>query len=227
VLEGTHGFFHAFAPSRAPNFTPVLEGLGITWQMTTIAFKPYPCGTMTQPFIDCAVALRSRGVDPEAVVSMTCSVGEGTVHRLWEPLAAKHSPATPYAAKFSTPFCVAVGLLEGRAGFGQFTEDRIHDPAVRRLAAKVSYVIDPNDEYPSNFTGHIRAVMQDGTVAEVRQGHMRGGARAPLSDGEVEAKFLDNAEYGGWSHDQAVAVRDALAGLFRAGSLVGLAGCRG
>jgi 2-methylcitrate dehydratase PrpD len=227
VLEGTHGFFKAFAPSREPDFSPVLDGLGEAWQMSMIAFKPYPCGTMTQPFIDCAIALRARGVDPEAIDHITCNVGEGTVHRLWEPLAVKHRPATPYAAKFSSPFCIAVGLLEGKAGFGQFTEDRISNLAVQRLMSKISYVIDPADEYPRNFTGHIRAVMKDGNVEEIRQGYMRGGARAPLNDAEIAAKYLDNADYGGWSRAQAEALRDGLAGLFGAASMDALAGARG
>ena len=226
VLEGSHGFFKAFAPSRAPDFGPLLDGLGRRWVTPSIAFKPYPCGTMTQPFIDCAIALAQRGVDPERIASVVCNVGEGTVHRLWEPLAAKHRPRTAYAAKFSTPFCVAVGLLERRAGFGQFTEERIHDPAVQRLAAKVSYVVDPLDEYPTNFTGHLRATMEDGSVHELRQDHMRGGARAPLSTGEIEAKFMDNAAYGGWTAAQATGLRDTLLNLFRQADLLGLAGVR-
>ena len=56
-------------------------------------------------------------------------------------------------AKFSTPYCIAVGFLDGKAGLEQFTDERAADPALRALAAKVSYVIDPNDEYPRNFTG--------------------------------------------------------------------------
>ncbi len=77
--------------------------------MITIAFPPYPCGTMMQPFIDCAIELRTRGIDPEPIERITCNVGEGTVHRLWERLAVKHSPVTPYAAKCSSPFCRARG----------------------------------------------------------------------------------------------------------------------
>ena len=137
VLEGTHGFYKAFAPGRAPDFSKLLDGLGQEWVMPSIAFKPYACGTMTQPYIDCAVALARRGIDPEGVAEIVCDVGEGTVHRLWEPLEVKHRPPTPYAAKFSTPFCVAVGVLEQRAGFEQFSESRIHDPAVLALTGKV------------------------------------------------------------------------------------------
>lgn len=231
VLEGRHGFFQAFAPSRMPDFVPVLDGLGQDWLMPSIAFKPYPCGTMTQPFIDCAIRLGTRlasqGVDPERIAAITCQVGEGTVHRLWEPLDAKHRPQTAYAAKFSTPFCIAAGLLDRRAGFGQFTGARIRDPAVLRLAAKIGYVIDPADEYPANFTGHLRATLDDGTVHEIRQPHMRGGARAPLSLAEIEAKFADNAAYGGWRPEEATRLRDAVQDLFRQPASVALAMARG
>lgn len=203
VLEGKHGFFKAFAPSLAPDFRPLLDSLGTRWVMQDIAFKPYACGTMTQPFIDCAIALAQQGVKAEQIRDIVCEVGEGTVHRLWEELAVKHRPPTPYAAKFSTPFCMAVGFFDGRAGFGQFTEARIHDAAVLALAAKISYRIDPANEYPKNFTGHLRATLLDGSVRELRQPYMRGGAHEPLPPRELRAKFADNARYGGW--DEALA----------------------
>lgn len=203
VLDGVHGFYHAFAPSVPPDFAKLLDGLGQRWVIETVAFKPYACGTMTQPFIDCAIKLAESGVRPEDVTDILCNVGEGTVHRLWEPLAVKHHPQTPYAAKFSTPFCMAVGFFDRRAGFAQFTEARIRDAGVLGLAGKVRYEIDPNDEYPRNFTGHLRATLKDGSTREFRQPHMRGGAHAPMTTAEVESKFLDNALYGGW--DQATA----------------------
>jgi 2-methylcitrate dehydratase PrpD len=216
VLDGTHGFYRAFAPSRQPDFAPLLEGLGQRWVMETIAFKPYACGTMTQPFIDCAIELAQAGVQAEEVSEIVCNVGEGTVHRLWEPLAGKHMPPTPYAAKFSTPFCMAVGFHDRRAGFAQFTEERIHDPRVLALAAKIRYVIDPHDEYPRNFSGHLRATLRDGRTIELRQPHMRGGAQAPLAPGELEAKFMDNARYGGWDEGQAERLLRATETLFSA-----------
>ncbi|WP_322101386.1 MmgE/PrpD family protein [Paraburkholderia sp. J41] len=207
VLEGKHGFFKAFAPSRAPDFAPVLDGLGTRWIMETIAFKPYACGTMTQPYIDCAIALAERGVQAAQIREIVCDVGEGTVHRLWEELAVKHRPPTAYAAKFSTPFCMAVGFFDRKAGFEQFTEARIRDAQVLALAAKIRYRIDPENAYPNNFTGHLRATLADGSVIEIRQPHMRGGAHEPLSKDELSAKFFDNVRYGGWDAAQAEAAR--------------------
>ena len=189
VLEGVHGFYRAFAPCREPDFKPLLDGLGRDWVMPAIAFKPYACGTMTQPYIDCAVALAERGVDPAAITDIVCEVGEGTVHRLWEPLASKHRPATPYAAKFSTPFCIAVGVLDRPAGFEQFTEARIHDPAVQALAGRVRYVIDPDNEYPQQL--HRPSAGDDARRHGARAApgpHARRRARPPAASragGEV------------------------------------------
>jgi len=116
VLDGAHGFYRAFAPSVSPRFGALTEGLGARWVTEDLAFKPYACGTMTQPFIDCAIALAESGVGPDEIREIVCEVGEGTVHRLWEPLDVKRRPPTGYAAKFSTPYCMAVGFLDRRAG---------------------------------------------------------------------------------------------------------------
>jgi 2-methylcitrate dehydratase PrpD len=210
VLEGVHGFYKAFAPSKEPDFVPLLDGLGSNWVLQKLAFKPYACGTMTQPFIDCAIELSQSGIKADDIESMVCEVGEGTVHRLWEPLALKHAPPNAYAGKFSTPYCVAVGFLDGKAGFEQFTEARVAEESVRALAAKVSYVIDPDNEYPKNFTGHIRATLKDGSVREARKAHMRGGAHEPLSDLDIATKFRDNAAFGGWTKERIEATEAAL-----------------
>ena len=202
VFEGTHGVYRAFAPSVSPDFGPLLDRLGSRWVMPSVAFKPYACGTMTQPFVDCAIRLAEEGVRAEQVHDVLCEAAAGTVPRLWEPLASKHQPPTPYAAKFSTPFCMAVGFLDRAAGLSQFSDARIHDPAVLALAAKIRYQVDPANQYPRRFTGHLRATLHDGTHREVRQAHLRGGAEAPLSAGELEQKFVDNARYGGWTAGQ-------------------------
>ncbi|HEY4265297.1 MAG TPA: MmgE/PrpD family protein [Micropepsaceae bacterium] len=218
VLEGGHGFYKAFAPSKVPDFQPLLNRLGTEWVLETVAFKPYACGTMTQPFIDCAIELARSGVHAEDIVSLVCEVGEGTVHRLWEPLLQKQAPPNGYAAKFSTPYCIAAGFVDGKAGFEQFTDARVADPKLCALAGKASYVINPDDPYPKNFTGHIRATLRDGTVREVRKAHMRGGAHEPLSEADIMTKFYDNTRFGGWPRAKAAALAEALDRIVAAGS---------
>jgi 2-methylcitrate dehydratase PrpD len=133
---------------------------------------------------------------------------------LWEPLAAKQRPPNGYAAKFATPFLLATGFVHGGVGLDAFTEKAVHDGDVLALAAKVRYVIDPDNPYPNNFTGHIRAVLNDGTVIEERQPHFRGGAHEPLTRADLEEKFALNARHGGWDAQRSAAVLELLAGLY-------------
>jgi 2-methylcitrate dehydratase PrpD len=214
VFEGTHGLFNGFAHTTEGNYAKLLQGFGKDWVGETLAFKPFACGTMTHPYIDCAIRLAKRGVKAEDILSLVCEVGEGTVHRLWEPLAFKQAPPNAYAAKFSTPFCIAVGFRTGDAGLAAFTDETALDPGIRALAAKVSYVIDPDNPYPANFTGHIRATLRDGTIIEERQPHFRGGAHEPLSAEAIEAKFFANAAFGGWTRDRAAAACALALGIF-------------
>ncbi len=219
VFEGSHGFFKAFAPSKTPDFAQLTVGLGEVWVGADLAFKPYACGTMTQPYVDCSIRLAAMGVTAEEIESLVCEVGEGTVHRLWEPLALKQDPPNGYAAKFSTPDCIAAGFIAGEAGLAVFEDAAIREPRRRALARKVSYVVDPANPYPRNYTGHIRATLKDGRVIEVRQPHMRGGAHQPLDDAEIVAKYRANCAFGGWAPRRAEALLRALERLALGGSL--------
>jgi 2-methylcitrate dehydratase PrpD len=205
VFEGTHGLFHGFAHTTDGNYDALLGDFGTRWATEALAFKPYPCGTMTHPYIDCARRLAARGVSPEDVAEIVCDVGEGTVHRLWEPLAAKQRPANGYAGKFSQPYCVATALVRRNVGLGDFTDAAVQDARVLALAAKVRYRIDPANPYPDEFTGHVRATLGDGSVLEERQPHFRGGAKEPLTRADIEDKFALNCHHGGWDDGKAKA----------------------
>jgi len=226
VFEGKHGFFSGFAPDTPPNFDRLTTELGARWEIERIAFKPYACGTICQPFIDCALELARKNIQAGDIADILCEVGEGSVHRLWEPLAEKHQPATPYAAKFSVPYCLAVGFIEGNAGLSQFTEERINDPSVLKLAGKIRYVIDPQNEYPRNFSGHLRATLRDGSVHEVRQPCLRGGIQAPLTYADLTAKFEANTEFGGWDNALTDQLRSFCEKIERMPDLDGLANFR-
>jgi 2-methylcitrate dehydratase PrpD len=210
VLEGEHGFFHAFANTGAGNFAAMLDGAGERWLAAAIAFKPYACGTMAHPYIDCAKKLVAAGLRPDQIEAIECETAEGIVHRLWEPLAAKQQPPNGYAAKFSIPYAIAVGMLRGDAGLLDYEEAVVHEPAVRALAAKTRYVIDPGNPYPNQFTGHVRVTLRNGEVREARQGHFRGGVLEPLSPADLEAKFRANCVVGGWTPEQAGTALTAL-----------------
>ncbi|MGC1562571.1 MAG: MmgE/PrpD family protein [Bradyrhizobium sp.] len=215
VFEGVHGLFHGFAHTTEGDYDALTGDFGVRWVTDTLAFKPYPCGTMAQPYIDCARRLAARGIKPEDVEAILCEVAEGTVHRLWEPLSDKQRPRNGYAAKFAVPYLLATGFVHGGVGLGAFTEAAINDARVLALASTVKFVIDPDNPYPNNYTGHVRATLKDGRVVEERQPHLRGGAHEPLTRQDVTDKFALNAQHGGWSRSQSEAALKLLAGLYR------------
>ncbi len=196
VFEGSHGFYRAFGgevpdPGRLASLA---DGLGRDWAILRLMFKAYPCGSINQPYMDCAARIRSTpGFDPAAIREVVCRTAEGPVHRLWEPLAEKRRPATGYGAKFSLPYCLALVLVEGEARVEGFSEAKIRDPRLLALAEKVRYVVDPTLPYPRRFTGHVQVTLADGRVLEESQDAPRGGPEQPLGREELRAKFRANA----------------------------------
>ena len=113
------------------------------------------------------------------------------------------------------PYLLATGFVHGGVGLGAFTAQAISETSVLALAAKVKYVIDPDNPYPNNYTGHLKATMKDGSVIEERQPHLRGGAQEPLTRHDVIDKFLLNAKHGGWDRAQSDIALELLAGILR------------
>jgi 2-methylcitrate dehydratase PrpD len=193
VFEGQHGFYRAFGGADEYPFEKFNE-LGRTWEIPKLTFKSYPCGSISHPYMDCALTLKQKyAVASERVAEIVCRTAEGPVHRLWEPLADKQRPTSSYGAKFSLPYSIAVMLIRGRAGLEEFSDEAIRDPEVLSLAKKVRYELDPTINYPRHFSGHVKIVLADGGILEENQPHPRGGLESPLPPEEIERKFRANA----------------------------------
>ena len=195
VFEGEHGFYRAFAGGfDARRLEELLASLGREWELERLTFKPYPCGSIAHPYMDCALRLRElHRLRPDQITDVRCRTAAGPVDRLWEPLAAKQAPRNGYAAKFSLPYLLAVILVKGRAGLAEFEDEAVRDAEVLGVAARVSYELDPTIDYPRQFVGHVRIRLSDGRLLEERQDHPRGGAEFPMPRDELEAKFRGNA----------------------------------
>ena len=215
VFEGAHGFFKAFTIKEIEkDFSHLIEGLGTRWECKNLAFKPYACGTMAQPFVDCAIQLKKQISDLSQIKSIKAKVGEGTVHRLWEPRAEKNNPSTPYSAKFSVPYCVGVALVKVGAGLEEFTEINIKNPEILKIANLMTYEIDPNDEYPKNYTGTLIVETVDGKTIEAKQPCFRGGKKQPLTKEDFDSKFNKNLKYAKLNDDQSKQLEEFTNSIF-------------
>ena len=214
VFEGEHGFFEAFALKEIErDYSHLTDGLGKRWENQNLAFKPFACGTMAQPFVDCAIKIRKKIKNLNNISSITAKVGEGTVHRLWEPLKEKKNPSTPYSAKFSVPYCVAVGFIRGDAGLNEFNEKSINDKEILNLASKVNYEIDPNNEYPKNYTGTLICKTSENEFTE-HQPCFRGGIKEPLTKDDIDKKYNANLNYSQISEENKKSLNSFIETLF-------------
>ena len=214
VFEGEHGFFEAFALKEIErDYSHLTDGLGKRWENQNLAFKPFACGTMAQPFVDCAIKIRKKIKNLNNISSITAKVGEGTVHRLWEPLKEKKKPSTPYSAKFSVPYCVAVGFIRGDAGLNEFNEKSINDKEILNLASKVNYEIDPNNEYPKNYTGTLICKTSENEFTE-HQPCFRGGIKEPLTKDDIDKKYNANLNYSKISEENKKSLNSFIETLF-------------
>ncbi len=223
VFEGTHGLYQAFAGGfDAAKLDTLLDSLGRTWEIGELTLKPYPCGSIAQPYMDCAARLRAQhGVRADLITAIRCRTSAGPVPRLWEPLAAKHAPPNGYAAKFSLPYLIASILVRGKAGLAEFTDGAAHDADVLRITKLVTYEIDPTIDYPRQFVGDVEIALADGRTLRERQDRPRGGPDAPLTRAELEAKFRGNAALALSDANVERLIRNVY-GLTAGGSLAGV-----
>jgi len=193
VFEGTHGFFHAFAGDQNYSLDK-LDELGKIWEIPRLTFKTYPCGSISHPYMDCALRLKQKyTIRPERIAEVVCRTAEGPVDRLWEPLKEKQRPLSGYGAKFALPYSIAVMLVRGKAGLAEFTDETIRDEAILKVADKIRYELDPTIDYPRHLSGHVKIRLNDGTLLEENQPFPRGGFELPLPPEDIEEKFRANA----------------------------------
>ncbi|MEU4420736.1 MmgE/PrpD family protein [Actinoplanes sp. NPDC024001] len=193
VLEGRFGFFAAHTGRFDPG--AVTDGLGERWEVLRTVYKPYPSNHFTHAGIDCALALRAQGLNPDDVVSAELGVAEPVLRTIAEPVAEKARPRSGYHAKFSGPYTVAVALTGG-GGLGVGLDDFAALDARRlELAARVQVCADPaaTAAFPRAFAGVLRVRTRSGVVLEHRVESSRGGPGHPLSVSEVMEKFAGNA----------------------------------
>ena len=192
AYEGRYGLFRTHLRKTDYDLERASAGLGDVWETLNVAVKPFPACHLVHACVDAAIALRRGGVDPAKVTSVTALVPKEAIAVVCEPAANKRRPANDYDAKFSLPYVVAASLRAGRFGLAELEEGALADPETLALAAKVGYRADPDSRFPRTYSGEVVVRLADGRELRHREAVNRGAAERPLSNAEVEAKFLDN-----------------------------------
>ena len=210
-LAGRQGFYNAMGD--APDLAKVTDGLGESWEILATSYKPYPCGFVIHPVLDCVLDWR-RDYPAAEVTRVVVRGNPLLAHRTDRP-----DIATGRESQVSVQHAVAAALVHGAAGIDQFTDSCVADPRVDALRRKVEVL---RNESVSTISAAVDIATADGAVYYLNQSAARGSDVNPMSDEDLEQKLRTVAK--GWNprHDVTPLI-DAVWALEESGDVSGLA----
>lgn len=188
ILESQRGYLRAV--SRGYSTDKLLRGLGERFEIKNNIFKVHASCGHTHGAIDAVLEIvRRYGVKPSDVSEILV----GTYPIAVEVVGRNYEPKTPEEAKFSLPYCVAVALLYGRAGLGEFSYNRLADSEVRELMKRVR--IYTESKYSSCVLGcaEVKIVTKEGHTYKHSVDIPKGYPENPLTKQELLEKFEELA----------------------------------
>ena len=201
ILEADRGFFHAFGGGYDPS--AIFHKLGKPWTFANpgVSIKPYPCGSLTHP----GMTEMQRLIRTEKIKAADVERVEVGTNRNLPNALIHHHPKNNLQAKFSMEFCIAILLVEGKAGLGEFTDAVVNRPDVQAMIDRVHFYVDPEAEKAGydKMTTIIKIHLKDGRVIAGRADFGKGSPANPMSYDEVAEKFHGCADYAQWPVDRA------------------------
>ena len=201
ILEAPRGFFSAAGGGYDRG---AIDGkLGAPWTFVSpgVSIKPHPSGSLTHPgMTEMARLIRENDIRAEDVVRVRVGTNSNMPNAL-----IHHRPKDELQAKFSMEFCMAILLLDRRAGLSEFTDETVEREDVKRMIEKVDFVVDDEAEAAGYhlMTTIIDIELKDGRKISGRADFGKGSPAMPMSYDEVAQKFRENAEFAGMARARA------------------------
>jgi 2-methylcitrate dehydratase PrpD len=221
VLETPLGFFQAAGGGFDPS--AIVDRLGRPWMFASPGdlIKRFPCGTIQQPVMDATLRLIAQHAIKAADVDRVEVGGnQSNVNTLF-----RHRPTTGLEAKFSMEFAVAILLIDGKAGLGQFTDGSVGRAEVQEMISRVRFSADPEFDTLGREGAFqavleepmiIRIHMKDGRVLSTRTEPAKGSPKNPMTYDEVADKFRTNADFAKWPAAKTDSIIKQVSSLERA-----------
>lgn len=183
-LEGPRGF--AAVQAARSDLSRVTDGLGVDFDLRANTYKPFPCGIVIHPTIDACIQIaKSRGIAPAEVATVRLRVAP-----LVLDLCNKKEIARGLEGKFSVYHAAAIGLVRGKAGLREFSDEAVNDPDVKRVRERVTAEGDPE---VAEDAVRVEVELESGERLEKRVDHAIGNLGRPMTDRELEEKFRGQA----------------------------------
>jgi 2-methylcitrate dehydratase PrpD len=211
ILEAPRGFFSAAGGGYDRG--AILGQLGAPWTFISpgVSIKPHPSGSLTHPgMTEMLRLIQTHGIKAKDVRHVRVGTNSNMPNAL-----IHHRPKDELQAKFSMEFCMAILLLDGRAGLNEFTDAAVERQDVKAMIEKISFVIDDEAEAAGYhlMTTLIDIELADGSKISGRADFGKGSPAFPMSYDEVAGKFRENAEFAGMARGRADEIVELVRGL--------------
>ncbi len=191
VLEGSdlNGGFAQITTQGEPNLDRIVEQLGEHFSIMDIYFKPYSACRHTHGAAQATLELLGKGAfkpqDIEEVKVYTYAIASIAVGK------GVGAGSSFVSAQFSLPYVVAACLVDGQMGPAQLREDRISDPTILGLAAKVSVDVDPElaASYPGVTSSRVEVKLKSGATLVNQVDIPKGDPRDPMTAEDLAGKL--------------------------------------
>jgi len=211
ILEAPRGFFNAAGGGF--DETAISGKLGRPWTFASpgVSIKPHPSGSLTHPgMTEMLRLIRQHKIRADQVTRVRVGTNSNMPNAL-----IHHRPHDELQAKFSMEYCMAILLLDGKAGLSEFTDERVLRPDVQAFLQKVDFTVDPEAEAAGyhKMTTLIDIELADGSKLSGRADFGKGSPADPMSYAEVAAKFRECADYARFPAADADRIVAMVAGL--------------
>ncbi len=217
VLEAGRGFFKAAGGGYDIEMIDGKLGKPWSFDFPGVSIKPHPSGSLTHPGMGLMMDLiRRHDIKPAQVAK----VKVGTNRHMPNALI-HHRPKNELQAKFSMEFCMAILLLERKAGLAEFTDKVVNRPDVRKMIEKIEFGVHPEAETAGyeKMTTIIDIELSDGRKIGGRADFGKGSPANPMSDEELSNKFRECAAWGKLPRANAEQIIDLVFNLEKIGSI--------
>ena len=185
IIGGRRGFWEVLSPNGHSE-EALLGEFGARWELANNGLKPYANGVVSHPIQDAVIELRNaHSLKAEDVASI-----EARVHPLVLELMNRPEPKRGLEGKFSFQHCAAAALVDGAGHDAQFSDERVANPVIASVRARVSATVD---ESMREDEVHVSINLNDGTTLSTYVEHATGSPGNPMTNEALETKYRDLA----------------------------------
>ncbi len=205
AIDGPYGFTRLYAAGE--DLAPALARLGerpLAIERVGIDLKKYPCCYAIHRALDALLALR---VDDGFAVGEVERIEVLTSARGREALIGGE-PLDSLQGKFSLPYTLALGLIDGRVDLESYRPQAFGRAEVMALMRIISLTEAEGPVLPR--WSEVTVYLRDGRRLARRVQVAHGDAPDPLTDEELRRKAADCLAFAGAEHDGASVVERLL-----------------